>query len=42
MNGSDSIYAVERDGAIELIYNGVLMDRKFDEIREIFIEKESD
>ena len=39
MNGNDSIYAVEHDGVMELIHNNKLLDRKFDEIREIFIER---
>jgi hypothetical protein len=41
MNGNDSMYAIEHDTTIEVIHNGTLLDRKFDEIREIFIENES-
>lgn len=41
MNGNDSIYTIEHDSTIEVIHNGTLLDRKFDEIREIFIENES-
>lgn len=41
MNGTDSIYAVEKDGAIELIYDWAVIDRKFDEIREIFLDADS-
>lgn len=41
MNGNDGIYAIEHEWVIELIHNGKLLDRKFDEIREIFIENES-
>lgn len=37
MNGTESIYAVEQDSAIELIHNGAILDRKFDEIREIYL-----
>lgn len=39
MNGSDSIYAIEQDGVIKLIYNGSIIDKKFDEVREIFLEE---
>ncbi len=42
MNGNSSIYAVEQNGYIELVYNGKIIDRKFDEIREIFLDRESD
>ena len=42
MNGNNSIYTIEHDGNIEIIYNGKLLDRKFDEVREIFIVKDSD
>ena len=38
MNGTESIYAVERDGAVEIIHNGVILDRKFDEIREVYLD----
>ena len=41
MNGTERIYAVERDGAVELIYNGTILDRKFDEIREIYLDPNS-
>jgi hypothetical protein len=40
MNGNDSIYAIQHNWVIELIYNGKILDRKFDEIREIYIENE--
>ena len=40
MNGTERIYAVERNNVIELIYNGVFIDRKFDEIREIFLDRD--
>ncbi len=42
MNGNSSIYAVEQNGYLELIYNGKIIDRKFDEIREIYLDRESD
>ncbi|MBC7498610.1 hypothetical protein H7170_03105 [Candidatus Gracilibacteria bacterium] len=38
MNGTESLYAVERDGMIELIHNGTILDRKFDEIREVYLD----
>jgi hypothetical protein len=38
MNGTESIYAVGRDGIVELIHNGAILDRKFDEIREIYLD----
>ena len=38
MNGTESLYAVERDGAVELIHNGTILDRKFDEIREVYLD----
>ncbi len=41
MNGTDSIYAAEQDGSIELVYDGAIIDRKFDEIREIFLDADS-
>lgn len=42
MNGNSSIYTIEENGYIELVFNGKIMDRKFDEIREIFLDRESD
>ncbi|MBX9809758.1 hypothetical protein K2X92_05200 [Candidatus Gracilibacteria bacterium] len=42
MNGMNSMYAIEQDGYIGLVYNGVLINRKFDEIREIFLDKDGD
>lgn len=38
MNGTESLYAVERDGVVELIHNGTILDRKFDEIREVYLD----
>lgn len=38
MNGTDSIYTIERDGIIEIVHNGSILDRKFDEIREIWLD----
>jgi hypothetical protein len=38
MNGTDSLYAIEKDGAVELIHNGTILDRKFDEIREVYLD----
>jgi hypothetical protein len=40
MNGVDSIYATENDGIIEIFYNGSLIEKKFEEIREIFLDIE--
>ncbi len=40
MNGTESIYAAEHDNTIELIHNGSILDRKFDEIREIFLDRD--
>lgn len=42
MNGMNSMYAIEQDWYIWLVYNGVLINRKFDEIREIFLDKDGD
>ena len=39
MNGNDSIYTIEHDNTIEVVHNGTLLDRKFDEIREITRKK---
>lgn len=38
MNGTERIYAVERNNVIELIFNWAIIDRKFDEIREVFLD----
>jgi hypothetical protein len=38
INGTDSIYAVEQDGAISIIQNSILSDRKLDEVREVFLD----
>jgi len=40
MNGTDSIYAVHQDGIVELISNGSILNRKFDEIREVFLDRD--
>ncbi len=40
MNGTESIYAIERDGMIEIIHNGAIIDRKFDEIREVYLDSD--
>lgn len=40
MNGTESIYTSEHDNAIELVQNGTILDRKFDEIREIFLDRD--
>lgn len=42
MNGMNSMYAIEQDWYIWLVYNGVIINRKFDEIREIFLDKDGD
>ena len=41
-NWKNFIYAIEQDWSIWLVYNGILLDRKFDEIREIYLDKNSD
>lgn len=41
MNGNNSIYKINQDGSIRIVYNGIILDRKFDEIREIFLDQES-
>ncbi|MBX9809331.1 hypothetical protein K2X92_03015 [Candidatus Gracilibacteria bacterium] len=41
MNGNNSIYKINQDGSIRIVYNGIVLDRKFDEIREIFLDQES-
>lgn len=38
INGIDRIYAVEQDETISIIHNGILSDRKLDEVREIFLD----
>lgn len=40
MNGTDYIYAIDNQWVIELIHNGSVIDRKFDEIREIFLDRD--
>ncbi len=42
MNWIASIYTVENEGNIEIIHNWKILDRKFDEVREIFMEHNSD
>ena len=42
MNGMNSMYAIEQDWYIWLVYNGVIINRKFDEIREIFLDRDGD
>lgn len=43
INGNDYIYAIKNDddGSYSLIFNWVQIERKLDEIREIFLEKNS-
>ena len=41
MNGNNSIYKINQEGSIRIVYNGIILDRKFDEIREIFLDQES-
>jgi hypothetical protein len=38
IDGTESIYAVERDGTIGIIQNGALLDRRLDEVREIWLD----
>lgn len=38
-NGSNYIYTVHRDGAYSLVYNGETIPQSYDEIREVFLEK---
>ena len=43
MNGTTSLYTIEKDGAIMLVQDGNTLDRRFDEVREVFLgERGSD
>lgn len=41
MNNSDVMYVIKNadDNSFSVVLNGVILDRKLDEIREIFIEQ---
>lgn len=40
MNTSDVIYAIQNeDGSFSMVLNGMILDRKLEEIREVFIEQ---
>lgn len=43
MNGNDTLYVIQNadDGSYSIIVNGTIMDRKLDEIREVFLDKNS-
>lgn len=43
MNGNDTLYAIKNpdDGSFSLVMNGTILERKLDEVREIFLEKNS-
>ena len=43
MNGIDTFYVVQNtdDKSYSVVMNGIIMDRKLDEIREVFLEKNS-
>jgi len=38
-NGSHSIYKIQKENAYILIYDGEALPQKYDEIREVFLEK---
>lgn len=43
MNASDVLYVIKNpeDGSFSVVMNGIVLDRKLDEIREIFLEQNS-